>query len=177
MAAGFVHEMLDLISLGRVYRHIHKRKDEHAQRAPGLRHREVGHDWYQSYGKRWNFDVPFPPSLMEEMENVRKWFGPDAAEERMASDGHDLLDRTWDGLSKPERLYWEGFFAWLLYRPDLLESWAGVDVLHGHVCRTIGGKVVWEDSPETVGEYSGLRRRVSKNHKHRLRVVLGRNGN
>ncbi len=32
MAAGFIHEMLDLIALGKVYRHVHIAKDEHAQR-------------------------------------------------------------------------------------------------------------------------------------------------
>lgn len=177
MAAGFVHETLDLISLGRVYRCVHRDKDEHAQRAPGLRHREVGHDWYHSYGTRWNFDDPFPACVKQEIKTVRERCGPEAAEERMASDSHDLLDRTWDGLSKPERHYWEGFFVWLLYRPDLLESWAGVDVLPGRVSRTIDGEVVWENSPETVDEYRGLRRRVSKNHKHRLHDVLVRCGN
>ena len=172
MAVGFVHETLDLIVLGRVYRHIHKAKDQYAQRVPGLRHREIGHAWYQGYGTSWSFDNPFPMWRHAEIQKISEQNGQDAAEETMASDGHDLLDRTWDSLSKAERQYWEGFFAWLLYRPDLLESWAGVDVLRGRVLRTVSGKKVWEDSPETVNEYCMLRRKVSKNHKHRLCTVL-----
>jgi hypothetical protein len=177
MAAGFVHETLDLISWGRVYTHIHRCKDEHAQQAPGLRHREVGHVWYHSYGDLWDFDDPFPRSIREEIRSIGERSGPEAAEERMASDGHDFLDRIWDELSEPERRYREGFFVWLLYRPDLLESWVGVDVLRGRISRTIDGGSVWENSPETVDEYRSLHRRVSKNHKHRLRNVLMSYGN
>ncbi len=177
MAPGFVHETLDLTCFGRVYRHIHKSKDEHAQRAPGLRHRAFGHDWYRRYPQQWNLDDPFPTWLKEEIKNVRDRSGPEAAEERMASDSHDYLDRIWDEMSQPERHYWEGFFVWLLYHPDLLECWAGVDVLRGRISRTIHGESVWENSPETVEEYRSLRRRVSKNHKHRLRDVLTSYGN
>jgi hypothetical protein len=147
-------------------------KDEHAQRLPGLRHREFGHPWYQRFGECWTFYEPFRPLHREEIRAVGEHFGLEAAEERMASDGHDLVDRTWDGLAKPERNYWEGFIVWLLYRPDLLESWAGVDVLRGRVSRMIAGELVWQDSPETVKEYRDLRRRVSKNHKHRLGAAL-----
>ena len=120
MPVAFVHEMLDLIVLGRVYRHVHKRKDEHAQRVPGLRHREIGHEWYQLYGSCWNLESPFPAWRIMEIQKIRRSDGVNAAEERMASDGHDLLDRTWDRMAKPQREYWEGFFVWLLYSPDLL---------------------------------------------------------
>jgi len=172
MAAGFVHEMLDLIVLGRVYRHVHRAKDEYAQRVPGLRHREIGHDWYQLFGIRWNGNDIFPAQRLLEIQEIRARCGADAAEEIMASDGHDLLDRTWDALSKMEKTYWEGFFVWLLYRPNVLEDWAGVDVLRGRILRKIRDQLVWEDSPDTANEYRSLKRGVSKHHKHRLRDVL-----
>ena len=94
----------------------------------------------------------------------------------MASDAHDQLDRVWDELPREGRQYWEGVFVWLLYHPDMLESWADVDVKHGRILRLIDGVHVWEESPETVIEYGTLRRRVSKSHKHRLRDVLMRLG-
>jgi hypothetical protein len=172
MARGFVHAALDLIAFGRTYAPIHKTKDAFALRVPGLRHREIGHDWYQNFGRGWDFDDPFPESRRKDIRQILLHRGPDFSEEAMASDAHDLLDRTWDNLSKPDREFWEGFFVWLLYRPGLLESWAGVDVLRGRVARVIDGKEVWENSPEIVSEYRDLRRRVSRNHKHRLQKAL-----
>ena len=75
-----------------------------------------------------------------------------------------------------QRRYWEGFFAWLLYRPDLLETWAGVDVARGRILRVIDGEQTWETSPETGYEYRELRRRVSRHQKNRLRDVLAEYG-
>jgi hypothetical protein len=94
----------------------------------------------------------------------------------MSGDSHDLIDRTWNGLSREARLYWEGFFAWLIYHPDILERWAGVDVVMGRIKRVIDGQVVWEDSPETVAEYKNLRREVSRHQKRGLRNILARYG-
>jgi hypothetical protein len=147
-----------------------------SQKAPGLRHRDVGNGWYQDYGKRWSFSDPFPEWRKEEISKTRESRGPDVAEERMASDAHDHLDRTWDELPQTHRKYWEGFFVWLLYHPDILESWAHVDVVRGRVLRIINGVQAWEESPETAREYRELRRRASRNHKHGLRDVLTRYG-
>ena len=176
MARGFVHETFDLIVLGRVYRHVHQTKDRYAQHVPGLRHREKGHEWYQCFGSGWNFENQFPMWRQTEIQSLKDTKGPDAAEEMMASDAHDLIDRTWDDLSPTERTYCERLFVWLIYNPDFLVSWAGVDVLQGRISRMIGGKLVWEESPNTISEYRALRRRISKNHKHRLAEVLEQHG-
>lgn len=172
MPAGWVHQTLDLIFWGYAYRDIHKVKDAQSQITPGKRHRDVGHDWYQSFGKLWDFSNPFPDSIQEGISQVRDTKGPDAAEVKQASYSHDLIDRTWDGLSKEERNYWEGFLAWLLWSPHLLESWAGVDVLLGRILRRTDGQDVWENAPEIVEQYKRLRREVSRHHKRRLREVV-----
>jgi len=176
MAAGWVHEALDLIVFGRIYRAVHQTKDAYAQQAPGRRHRDVGHEWYQQYGKLWTCSDPFPRWLRDQISAIRRTKGPDAAEERMVSDAHDFLDRRWDELAPMQRRYWGGFFIWLLYRPDLLETWAGVDVGRGRILRVINGEQVWESSPETVCQYRGLRRRVSRHQKSGLRDMLAEYG-
>jgi hypothetical protein len=94
----------------------------------------------------------------------------------MSSAGHDVLDKVWDELCKERRLYWEGFFAWLIYQPQTLQRWASVDVIRGIIKRTVDGNEVWEDSPETASEYRALRREVSRHQKWRLRDVLARYG-
>ena len=60
MASGFVHDVQSLIAFGRTYREIHGKKDAAAGRFPGLRHRAVRHGWYHVFGRRWDFDNPFP---------------------------------------------------------------------------------------------------------------------
>lgn len=176
MPAGWLHQTLDFIAYGRAYRCVHQKKDEAAQRIPGLRHREFGHDRYHTFGILWDLSDPFREPWKEEIRRVRAFEGPDAAEQQMASDAHDFLDRAWDVLPKPRRVYSEGFFLWLLYQPDLLESWAGVDVIRGRILRRIDGEDVWEGSPETIWEYKRLRREVSRHQKWRLREVLARYG-
>jgi hypothetical protein len=103
---------------------------------------------------------------------MRKTAGADVAEEQMSSDSHDLIDRRWDELSKEQRLYWEGLFAWLVFHPEVLERWAEVDVIRGRIRRVVNGNEVWEDAPEIVPEYKRLRREVSRHQKWRLRSLL-----
>jgi hypothetical protein len=92
----------------------------------------------------------------------------------MVSDTHDYIDRIWDWdeLSKPEkdrrRRYWEGFFAWLLFNPEVLKNWAGVDILDGKIRRLIGDQEIWEDALDIKSKCEGLRRRV--------KFVIGRDG-
>lgn len=176
MAAGWIHQTIDLIAYGRTYAHVHREKDAASQRIPGVRHRTVGHDWYQRFGRDWDFTEPYPQAAKELIERIGELHGPDAAEEHTSSDSHDLIDKTWDGLSREERLGSEGYFAWLVYHPDALGRVAGVDVLRGRIERVIAGQVVWENSTETVTEYKTLRREVSRHHKWRLRDVLARYG-
>ena len=49
---------------------------------------------------------------------------------------------------------------WLLFRPDLLRDWAGVDVVAGKIHRVIDGNEVWEDEPVVVSEYQRLCKRA-----------------
>ncbi len=163
MARGWLHETIDLIAYGRPYHYIHKEKDAEAGRTPGLRHREVNHEWYQSFGKLWIFSDPFPNWLKNSIGSIKE---PEGAEEMMAFCSHDYIDRVWDWdlSSKPKRdrvrKYWEGFFAWLLLNPDILKKWGGVDVFEGAILREVGGATVWEDAPDIRGEYERLIRLV-----------------
>jgi len=169
MAAGWVHETIDLITYGRAYRHIHQRKDAHSQEIPGLQHRQKDHEWYLNFQKKWDFPNPFPDFLKETIQNLKESFGAETAEERMSSDSHDYIDRHWDSLSKTERNYNEGYFVWLIYHPEILKTRIGLDVIDGKILRTIDGNKVWEDSPDTITDYKRLRRDVSRHHKGRFR--------
>ncbi len=172
MPAGWIHQTQDFVFWGCIYSDVHKTKDAQSQITPGKRHRNVGHEWYQSFGKLWDFSNPFPDCVQEDIRQLRDTKGADAAEVMQASYSHDLIDRTWDGLSDEERNYWQAFFAWLLYNPDVLESWAGVDVLRGRILRRIDGRDVWEDAPEIIQQYKRLKREVSRHYISRLREVL-----
>ena len=172
MAAGWVHQTVDLIAYGRTYAHVHRKKDSASQLTPGIAHRAVGHEWYWRFGRDWDFTQPYPMAARDAVDEMRATSGPDIAEERMSSDSHDFIDRTWDGLSRGERLYREGFFAWLVYHPETLLHWAEVDVVRGRIGRIVNGNQIWEDAPEIVGEYKRLRREVSRHQKGRLRHVL-----
>lgn len=166
MASGFVHEVQTLIALGRCYPHIHQRKDEPAQRRPGLAHRRWRHRWYQAHGQKWNLDDPRSPAAAKRLDRVRRVLGPDRADEYTASLAHDHLDVVWDfaELSQAERRfmrkYWEAFHVWLVLQPALLKAWAGVDVLHGRIHRVIDDVETWEVDPEVNREYRRLLRRA-----------------
>ncbi|MEX2271232.1 MAG: hypothetical protein WD690_07175 [Vicinamibacterales bacterium] len=79
---------------------------------------------------------------------------------------HDRLDVVWDypELSRAERRfarkYWEAFHVWIVFRPEVLKTWGGVDVLSGRVHRVIDGVEIWEDDPELKHEYRRLLRRA-----------------
>jgi len=176
MAAGSVHKAIDLIAFGRIYHHVHQKKDEESQRTPGLRHKEVGHGWYLDFQKLWDFCNPFPDWLKETIQGMKETEGAGVAEERMVSDAHDYFDRVWDDLPKADRNYWEGFFVWLLYNPEVLKDRAGVDVLSGRIHRIIEGQEIWEESPETTLEYKRLYRDVSRHKKSFLRDVIAHYG-
>jgi hypothetical protein len=174
MPPGWVHETIDLIAYGRIYRPVHQNKDAESQRIPGLCHRQVNHEYYQKYLKDWDFNTPFPDNRKNLVQSLNETKGPVAAEELMASDGHDYFDKLWDQFTKIKRDYSEGFFAWLLYNPQVLECWADVDVIEGRIGYTIDGQKVWEKSPETITDYKRLHRDVSRHHIGRLRKVIDR---
>ena len=159
MPSGWVHATIDLIVYGRPYFNLHKEKDK-AHETLGSRHRIVNHDWYQSYGKAWDFHDPFPWWLKESTSALKSEEKAEKAEEQMAWVNHDCIDRIWDDLSSRERRYWEGFFMCILLNPKVLREWAGVDVLRGRIHRLIDGCEIWESCPELKPEYRNLRRYV-----------------
>jgi hypothetical protein len=157
MPNGWVHATMDLIVFSRSYFDLHRRKDRRGRRL-GATHRRIGHDWYWQLERAWTFSEPFPTSVQRQIFQLCKNEGYYSAERRQASIAHDYLDRVWDGLSGKERKCWEGFFLWLLLRPDILKSWAGVDVLKGSINRHLRGQDVWCPCPALRDEYARLRR-------------------
>jgi hypothetical protein len=88
------------------------------------------------------------------------------ADEYIASVAHEELDAIWDypELSCHERYatrkYWEAFHVWLVQNPEVLRTWAGVDVIAGRIQRVIDGAEIWETEPEVKVEYARLLRRA-----------------
>ncbi len=166
MPSGFVHQVHSLIAFGQPYGHVHAKKDAFSQRAPGGPHRQVRHRKYQAFGKTWDFSDPFPASEVHRIGRIYRWKGPIITEEYMVSISHDLDDRSWDFDGTPRadrtviRKYWESFCACLVLYPDILKSWAGVDVVAGLIHRVIDGAEVWEKEPTLVAAYSALYNRV-----------------
>jgi hypothetical protein len=62
----------------------------------GPNHRIVDHDWYQAYGRSWNFCEPFPSGIKESVRILGNEEGADKAEEQMAWIDHDYIDKIWD---------------------------------------------------------------------------------
>lgn len=177
MSSAWVHAVIDFIAYGRAYFDLHKEKDKPYELL-GSNHRIVSHDWYQAYGRSWNFCEPFPSWIKESIRILGNEEGADKAEEQMAWVDHDYIDRIWDDLSVQERRYWEGFFIYVLLSPKILKEWAGVDVLKGTIQRVINGYEVWESCPELKPEYKRLRSYIEavKKNNEDLQDMLGRYG-
>jgi len=105
MPSAWVHAAINIIAYGRPYFDLHKEKDK-AHETLGPNHRIVNHEWYQDYGKFWDYHDPFPTSLKEFIRIFGIKEGADKAEELMAWVDHDYIDRIWDDLSDQERRYW-----------------------------------------------------------------------
>jgi len=159
MPSTWVHAVIDLIAYGRPYFDLHKEKDKPYETL-GWNHRQIAHEWYQAFWKKWTLDEPFPVHLREDILKIESINGPNKAEERMACVDHDYIDRMWDNLSAQEKKYRERFFAWVLFNPKILKEWAGVDVLENRIQRAIEDREVWEDCPELKFEYRRLRKYV-----------------
>jgi hypothetical protein len=170
-----VHATVDLIAFGEPYFDLHQEKD-HPHRYLGSRHRleDEFHDWYRAKDRVWTLADPFPSWLTGVFESLRRSEGPAASERHQAWLGHDHLDAVWDRLSAPDRTQAEAFLAWLLSRPDVLKSWAGVDVLNGRIHRLTPHGEIWEECPETQRGYQRLLRyvRAVKANNRALRDAL-----
>ncbi len=150
---------MDLIAFGAVYGWVHGYKDEPSRRL-GWWHRQERHEWYQRFGRAWDFDNPFPPTLMKELERYLAEEGPELAEAHQADIGHDYWDRTWDSLGRQERKDVAAVVAGLIRNPDVLRDWAGVDVVNEKVKRLVDGVDIWEDEPGLRRGYLALRQLV-----------------
>jgi hypothetical protein len=175
MPNGWVHATIDLIVFGRSYFDLHHEKDK-ACGFLGAEHRIVNHEWYQAFGRVWTFSDPFPSWLKGSMQALGDAEGADKAEEQMVLNAHEYLDRVWDGLSAPERKYWESFFIWVLFHPRILKDWAGVDVVNGRIHRVVENQEIWETCPDVKSEYQRLCRYTSvvRHNDETLRDILGR---
>jgi hypothetical protein len=156
MANCWVHATVDLIVWGRSYLDLHRKKDRWS-RTLGSAHRKRAHDWYWQFGKQWTFDEPFPAAVRQRTAAIRALQGLNAAEREQVLLTHDMLDRIWDTLSKKQRKYCEALCFCLLSRPDVLLSWAEIDVLRGRILRLEDGKETWRPCPALRDEYARLR--------------------
>jgi hypothetical protein len=156
MPAGWVHAVIDLIAYDAPMLDLHQWKDEPWQRL-GYRHRVERHAWYQA-GRAgvWSLDEPTPPWVADNIRAIGEAHGDEAAERYMADLSHDLWDLVWDGMPRVRRLLIEGFFAWVLFRPDILETRFRVDVVRGRIERQIDGVLRWEAHPAVIRPYRNL---------------------
>ncbi len=158
MAAGWVHASMDLMAFGRSYFDLHKYKD-HPWKKLGYKHRRVYHDWYNEFGKSWDFNKPFPPII----DMRTQAFETDEQGEKYQSwVSHDYLDRIWDTLDFERRSNFEQACKWFLENPEDLNRVYEIDVFKGLIYRVIDGKEVIESCPELVKEYQRLRSYVAK---------------
>ena len=156
MPAGWMHAVIDLFAYDRPHLAIHQWKDAPARRL-GARHRSERHDWYNA-GKAgiWSLDRPSPHWLNESIRAIVGVHGGEAAERFMVDLSHDHWDLLWDECSSRDRLLIEGFFAWILFRPDILKAKFGIDIVHGCIEREIDGVLRWENHPTVLRPYDRL---------------------
>ncbi|MFQ5642014.1 MAG: hypothetical protein ACE5IR_28920, partial [bacterium] len=155
MPNGWVHAVQDLIAFGRPYFELRQKKDA-PSKTLGARHREINHEWYNEYGHLWTHDDPFPDIILDFFRNLRQKKGGEYTEEQMVWASHDYLDCVWDDLDYSHRKYWEGWFAWVLFNPEILKSWAGVDIAESKILRMVENKEVWEYEPGLKPLYENL---------------------
>lgn len=161
MPSGWVHAVHDLIAFGRPYLELHQKKDA-AYKRLGVRHREVDHEWYNLFGHEWTHDDPFPRIIMNFFRDLGQKRTGEYTEQQMVWVSHDVLDRVWDDLDAAHRKCWEGCLAWVLFNPEFLKSWAGVDVVESKILRMVDDKEVWEYEPGLKRDYQNLCRYVEE---------------
>jgi hypothetical protein len=162
MPQRWFHEGVDIITWGRSYWRLHKKKDQ-AHETLGYRHRTIGHPWYQQFGRAWNLAEPFPTSLLLRIEQIRRDRGGLAAEIHQAAIVHDYLDRLWDQTSQPDRVSMAEALRAVLLDTKFLLTWAAVDVVNGRIKVTYGpGEYLlfpierWEPDPSLPRDHHRL---------------------
>src|SRR5262245_55024015 len=120
MPLNWVHQTLSLIAFGFPYADVHRRKDQYAAKAPGVRHRQVRHRLYQRYGTVWTFDTLSTDVTSAPAKRIARWKGGCLAERHQVSAAHDVDDRVWDydNIVRSERPFrrkcLEVWCAWLV---------------------------------------------------------------
>jgi hypothetical protein len=166
MASRLVHAVHSLIAFGHPYEYVHAKKDRFSQRRPGSAHRAVRHRVYGRLGPTWDFPDAYTECWSRSIRRIASSKGGGRAEECPISAAHDVDDRVWDfdDRSKEERArvrkYWEGLCAWLVLNPEVLKTWAGVDIVEGRIHRVMDGVEVWDREPSLPAAYASLRRHV-----------------
>lgn len=158
MAAGWVHATMDLMAFGRSYFDLHKYKD-YPWKELSFKHRKVHHDWYNEFGKSWNFEEPFPSVIQTITDSI---IDDDEAEKFQSWVSHDYLDRIWDTLNKNQRRNVEIQCKYFLENPEELNRVYQIDVIQGLIYRVINGEDVIENCPQLIEEYKRLRKYVAK---------------
>lgn len=144
--SGAVHDALDLIIHGHCDEDLHRWKDEPAQRL-GRYHRILRHAHYNKFPAEWSLRDPFPPCIQWDTFKLAKEHGRDYEWAQMYQT-HDYFDRLWDMMSRKRRLTFIKILIGVLHHPDILKSWAGVDVIEGTVQVTeYNGTVHWVSEP------------------------------
>jgi hypothetical protein len=157
MPNRWLHETHDLIVFGRSYWFLHKWKDA-PSRTLGPRHRIKRHAWYGKCGRDWTLENPFPKDVLWANERLLHAKGADAAERFQANLAHDLLDRSWDRLSRDGRRACAGAFRAIVLDPPFLKIWAGIDVFESTLEVTYGnGTKTWEFNPDLRRDWLRLK--------------------
>ena len=158
MAKGWVHATFDLMAFGRSYFSLHQYKD-HPWENLGTKHRELYHEWYNEFGKNWDFKNPFPLVIHLRTATIED---SDEAEKFQSMVSHDYLDKIWDTLNDKQRMTIEQRLKWFIENPKELNHVYEIDVFCGLIHRVIDGKEVVEPCPQLIQEYKRLRNYVAK---------------
>jgi len=156
MASAWVHAVLSIIAFGKPYFDLHQQMDSWSQEL-GYKHRVMGHDYYQAYGRLWNIDDPFPEWVLEHCRKTRQRHGDEEAEKEAVQLSHCYFDRIWDDFPREQRENLELALAWFISDPKLLKDRAAVDVIEGKIQYQLDdGELAWVDDPKLLNEYNRL---------------------
>ena len=160
MASAWVHAVLSTIAFGKPYFDLHQQMDSWSHEL-GYKHRAMGHDYYQAYGRLWNMDNPFPEWVWEHSRRTRERYSDEEAEREAIQLSHCYFDRVWDDFSREYRDNLELALAKFVSTAELLKESAGADVIEGKIQYQLdSGELSWVDAPELPGEYERLIRYV-----------------
>lgn len=164
MANAWFHSVMCLITFSKPYFNLNKQIDSWCQELD-KGHRNMGHDYYQLYGKLWDMNNPFPRIVKEHCRKTRQLYGDKEAEIEAVRLCHSYVDRAWDEMPEELQTQIEVAYAEFALNPKLLKDLAGIDVIDGKILYEFErGMQLWVDDLELSQEY----RRLAKY----IRIVL-----